>query len=253
MNKGNALGISTPPLDAQQERMPLAIMFDVDETLISTGGAGARSWRYAFDRLHGIAADIDQFTEPGMTDPEVGRLTFVRVLGRSPTDQEMARLVGVYLERLVDEVQQSPGYRIMPGVEVLLPRLTDAGILLGVVSGSLEAAVHIKLGRGRLNRFFSVGGYGSDSSDRGQLTRLAIERCGIIHGHKVPPTRVLIVGDTPRDIGAAHAAGAIGVGVATGKYSVDALRAAGADYVVPTLETALPGVTTGPPRKGGAT
>ena len=58
----------------------------------------------------------------------------------------------------------------------------------------------------------------------------------------MPPNRVLVVGDTPRDINAAQAAGAIGVGVATGKYSVDALQSAGADYVVPTLETALPGV-----------
>lgn len=233
--------------DAQAERMPLAIMFDVDGCLISTGGAGSRSWRYAFDRLHGIAADIGQFTEAGMTDPEVGRLTFTRVLGRPPTEREMARLLGAYLERLAEEVEQSPGYRIMPGVEVLLPRLTDAGILLGLVSGAMEAAVHIKLRRSRLNRFFSVGGYGSDSSDRGQLTRLAIERCATIHGHPLSPERVLVVGDTPRDIEAAHAAGAVGVGVATGKYTVDALRAAGADYVVPTLEAPLPGMQDGPP------
>ena len=94
----------------------------------------------------------------------------------------------------------------------------------------------------RLNRFFAVGGCGSDSSDRGQLTRVAIARCATIHGHPVSPARVLVVGDTPRDIEAAHAAGAIGVGVATGKYSVDELRAAGADHVVATLETPLPGV-----------
>lgn len=232
-------------LDANGERMPLAIMFDVDGCLISTGGAGSRSWRYAFDRLHSIAVDIGQFTEAGMTDPQVGRLTFTRVLGRPPTEREMARLLGVYLERLAKEVEQSPGYRIMPGVEALLPRLIDAGILLGIVSGALEAAVHIKLGRGRLNRFFSVGGYGSDSSDRGQLTRLAIERCAIIHGHTLSSERVLVVGDTPRDIDAAHAAGAIGVGVASGDYTVDALRAAGADYVLPTLESPLPGMQDG--------
>lgn len=229
-------------MTAQAERAPLAIMFDVDGCLISTGGAGTRSWRSAFETLHGIAADIGEFTEAGMTDPEVGRLTFTRVLGRPPTDREMARLLGAYLQRLATEVEQSPGYRIMPGVEALLPRLTDAGILLGVVSGGLQAAVHIKLGRGRLNRFFSVGGFGSDSSDRGQLTRLAIERCAIIHGHPLSPDRVLVVGDTPRDIEAAHAAGAIGVGVATGKYTLDALREAGADYVVATLEAPLPGV-----------
>lgn len=232
-------------LDAHAERMPLVIMFDVDGCLISTGGAGSRSWSYAFERLHGITVDIGQFTEAGMTDPQVGRLSFTRVLGRPPTDREMARLLGVYLERLEEEVEQSPGYRIMPGVEALLPRLTDGGILLGIVSGSLAAAVYIKLGRSRLNRFFSVGGYGSDSSDRGQLTRLAIERCAIIHDHTVSPNHVLVVGDTPRDIDAAHAAGAIGVGVATGDYTVDALRAAGADYVLPTLESPLPGVQNG--------
>lgn len=224
------------------EQMPLAIMFDVDGCLLSTGGAGMRSWRSAFQRLHGIPADIGRFTEAGMTDPEVGRLTFERVLGRKPNDREMARLIAAYLERLVVEVAQSPGYQIMPGVETLLPRLTDAGVLLGIVSGAVEAAVHIKLARGGLSRFFAVGGYGSDSTDRGELTRLAIARCGQIHSHALLPERVLVVGDTPRDIDAAHAAGAIGVGVATGKYTEEALRAAGADYVLPTLESALPGV-----------
>jgi phosphoglycolate phosphatase-like HAD superfamily hydrolase len=203
---------------------------------------GTKAWRHAFDRLHGISADIGQFTEAGMTDPEVGRLTFVRVLGREPTGQDMARLLGAYLDRLVTEVEQSPGYRVMPGVTALLPRLVDAGIMLGLVSGALEAAAHIKLARAGLNRFFCFGGYGSDSSDRGALTRVAIERCGRLHGHVMDPARVLVVGDTPRDVEAAHAASAIAVGVATGKYTVDDLRAAGADHVLATLEEPLPGV-----------
>lgn len=231
-----------PAAHPRAAQLPLAILFDVDGCLISTGGAGARAWRAAFSQLHGVAADIGQFTEAGMTDPTVARLTFSRVLERPPTERELARLLAVYLERLEGEVARSPGYRIMPGVAALLPQLTAAGILLGVVSGALEAAVHIKLGRGQLTRFFTVGGYGSDSADRGELTRLAIARCSVIHGHAVAGERVLVVGDTPRDIDAAHAAGAVGVGVATGKYSVDELRAAGADHVVATLETPLPGV-----------
>jgi phosphoglycolate phosphatase-like HAD superfamily hydrolase len=221
---------------------PLAILFDIDGCLISTGGAGTRAWRHAFDRLHGIPADIGQFTEAGMTDPEVGRLTFARVLNREPTDREMARLLGAYLEQLVTEVEQSPSYRVMPGVTALLPRLIDAGIMLGLVSGALEAAAHIKLARAGLNRFFSFGGYGSDSIDRGELTRTAIQRCGRLHGHPVDPARVLVVGDTPRDIEAAHAVKAVAVGVATGKYTRDDLRAAGGDYVLATLEEPLPGV-----------
>ena len=228
--------------DAHDARRPIAVLFDVDGCLISSGGAGTKAWRFAFDRLHGIPADIGQFTEGGMTDPTVGRLTFVRVIGREPTDREMARLLAAYLDRLGAEIEQSPGYRVMPGVASLLPRLIDDGVLLGIVSGALEAAAHIKLARGGLNRFFCFGGYGSDSSDRSELTRVAIERAGRIHGHPLDAARLLVVGDTPRDIDAAHAAGAIAVGVATGKYSVAALRSAGADHVLSTLEEPLPGL-----------
>ena len=226
----------------RQTVSPLAVLFDVDGCLISTGGAGTKAWRHAFERLHGIPADIGQFTEAGMTDPDVGRQTFMRVIGRDPTEQEMGRLLGAYLERLTDEVEQSAGYRVMPGVESVLPRLVDLGMMLGIVSGALEAAAHIKLGRARLNRFFSFGGYGSDSSDRAELTRLAIARCGVLHGHGLDPARMLVVGDTPRDVEAGRAAGAVTVAVATGKYSVDQLRATGADFVLKTLESALPGI-----------
>lgn len=227
----------------QSEQVPLAIMFDIDSTLISVDGAGARSWAQAFRHLHDVDADIEAFTEHGMTDPEVARRTFMGVLGRPATDREMARLLAAYLERLEEELARSPGYRIMPGVELLLPSLTDAGILLGLVSGNVEVAARMKLARARLNRFFPVGGYGSDSQDRGELTRIAIERCAVLHGHTVPPERVLVVGDTPRDVNAAHAAGAIAVGVATGSYTIDVLRAAGAEYVLTTLETPLPGIS----------
>ena len=229
--------------EAHQDRTPVAILFDVDGCLISTGGAGTKSWRFAFNRLHGIPADIGEFTEGGMTDPTVGRLTFKRVIGREPTDPEMARLLAAYLDRLGVEVEQSAGYRVMPGVAALLPRLTDAGVLLGIVSGALEAAAHIKLARGGLNRYFSFGGYGSDSSDRAELTRLAVERAGRIHGHPLDVARLLVIGDTPRDIDAAHAVGAIAVGVATGKYTVEALREAGADHALATLEEPLPDVS----------
>lgn len=225
---------------ARDDRRPIAILFDVDGCLISSGGAGTKAWRFAFDRLHGIPADIGEFTEGGMTDPTVGRLTFVRVIGREPTDREMARLLAAYLDRLGLEVERSPGYRVMPGVASLLPRLIEDGVLLGIVSGALEAAAHIKLARGGLNRFFSFGGYGSDSSERSELTRLAVERAGRIHGHPLDAARLLVVGDTPRDIDAAHAVGAIVVGVATGKYTVKALRDAGADHVLSTLEEPLP-------------
>src|SRR5205823_2832839 len=79
-----------------------------------------------------------------------------------------------YLRCLPEEVAASPGYRVLPGVESLLPRLVEAGVLLGITSGGLEAGAHAKLARAGLNRFFSFGGYGSDSNERIELTRRAI-------------------------------------------------------------------------------
>jgi phosphoglycolate phosphatase-like HAD superfamily hydrolase len=117
--------------------------------------------------------------------------------------------------RLPEEVAASAGYRVLEGVGELLPRLCKAGFLLGITTGAVEAAAHIKLARANLNRFFSFGGYGSDSADRGELTRRAIARAGEILGSPLDPQRVLVLGDTPKDIAAAHAAGAIGVGVAS--------------------------------------
>src|SRR6266508_3814893 len=110
---------------------PQAILFDVDGLLITTGGAGGRSWRWAFNELYGIPADIGKFTDEGMTDPVVGRLTFTSVIGRQPSDEELARVISHYLMRLPEEVASSSGYRVLDGVEALLPRLGKAGFLLG--------------------------------------------------------------------------------------------------------------------------
>jgi phosphoglycolate phosphatase len=227
---------------------PLAILFDIDGTLISSGGAGAESWRRAFNELYGIPADIGEFTDAGMTDPEVGRLTFVNVIGREPTAEEMATLMARRQAALPAAVAESKGYEVLPGVEKTLRRLSEAGFLLGLTTGGTEAAAHTKLERGGLNPFFSFGGYGSDSPDRTVLTRRAIERAGEILKRPLDPKRVLVVGDTPFDLDAAHAAGAVAVGVATGRHSEDDLRRAGADYVLGTLEEELPGVAAAPTR-----
>jgi phosphoglycolate phosphatase len=225
---------------------PLAVAFDVDETLVSTGGAGARSWARAFDTLWGVAADITTFTKGGMTDPEVGRTTFKGVLGREPSPEELTRLMHEYLKFLPQEVAGSPGYHVLPGVADLLSRLIETGVLVGITSGAVEAATHIKLARGGLNQYFSFGGFGSDSNDRGELTRIAIRRATVVRGAPLDPARVCVVGDTPLDIAAAHAADAVGIGVATGKYTVEQLEEAGADHVLATLADPFPGLEGGP-------
>jgi len=226
----------------------IAILFDIDGTLIISGGAGAASWRLAFEELYGIPADIGQFTDTGMTDPDVGRQTFEAVLHRKPERKEFTKLLErrlFYLRRTVAESEQ---YRVLPGVEELLPKLIDDGYLLGLVTGNLEAAAHIKLARAKLNHHFCFGGYGSDSTDRAELTRCAIERAGRILGEKLDPQSILVVGDTPKDIQAARAVGAVAVGVASGHYGDAELREAGADHVLASLCEPLPRVRQAQPR-----
>ena len=218
----------------------VAILFDIDGTLISTGGAGARSWRWAFERLFGIPADIDSSSEAGMTDPEVARSTFRAVMRRRPRRDEIARLMAAYLDRLPIEVETSTGYRVLDGVAELLPRLRRDGFLLGITTGALEAAAHVKLARGNLNTFFSFGGYGSDSSDRAALTGRAIERAGAILGRSVDPGVVVVVGDTPLDVAAARAVGATSIAVASGRYARDELERSGADHVLASLREPFP-------------
>jgi phosphoglycolate phosphatase len=218
----------------------VAILFDIDGTLIDTGGAGAASWRLAFDELYGIPADIGQFTDAGMTDPDVGRKTFVAVLGREPERKEFTRLMERRLYYLHQTVAESKGYRVLPGVAELLPKLIADGYLTGLVTGNVEAAAHIKLHRASLNRFFSFGGYGSDSDDRGEVTRTALKRAAWVFGGDVAPEQAIAIGDTPRDADAAHAAGIKCIGVASGHFDERQLRDGGADYVIGSLEEPLP-------------
>ncbi|MCZ2403587.1 HAD family hydrolase [Paenarthrobacter sp. Z7-10] len=217
-----------------------AILFDIDGTLIISGGAGAASWRLAFEELYGIPADIAEFTDTGMTDPEVGRRTFQAVLKRQPERREFARLLERRLHYLYDTVADSENYRVLDGVEELLPQLIEDGYLLGIVTGNLEAAAHIKLHRARLNRFFSFGGYGSDSTDRGELTKTALSRASLVYGEAITGGQAIVVGDTPHDVDGAHAAGIDCVGVASHHFSRDQLHSAGADFVIGSLTEPLP-------------
>ncbi len=220
---------------------PVAVLFDVDETLVHTGGAGARSWNAAFEKIYGIPADIGQHTSAGETDPQVVRATFTGVMGRDPNDEELDHLYVQYLLHLADDILVSEHYRILPGVEQTLVALGEAGVLLGLVSGAMEGAARTKLIPADLNRFFIFGTYGSDSPDRAELTGIGIEKAARLHVGLVP-SQVFVVGDTPRDLDAAKSAGAVSVGVASGKYSVDELVAAGGDHVLGSLTAPFPGL-----------
>jgi len=216
------------------------LLFDIDGTLVTTGGAGAVAWRRAFEELHGIPADIGMFTDAGMTDPDVGAKTFEAVLHRKPTPVELAQLVQRRLEHLPEAVAESAGYKVLPGVPQRLRQLSRAGHLLGIITGNGDGAAFVKLARGDLMRWFTFGAYASAGVDRPGIVRRAVERGEAMLGQDVPNTDIYVIGDTPLDVDAAHAVGCTAIAVATGHYDADALRKAGADHVIETMEEELP-------------
>lgn len=217
-----------------------AVLFDIDGTLISTGGASDRAWKRAFKELQGVDVDVPAVTGKGVPDPEVGRVVFERAIGREPTEEEAEALMRRRLDHLPEEVENSPGFVVKDGVVELLDRLIDDGILLGLTTGNVEEAAHIKLARANLNRYFSFGGYGSDSPNRTELTRKALERGEVVSGRTLERDRCFSCGDTPRDVEAGHGAGIRVVGVASGEYTAQELIEAGADATVNSLVEGLP-------------
>jgi phosphoglycolate phosphatase-like HAD superfamily hydrolase len=217
-----------------------AVLWDIDGTLLTTGGAGAVAWQRAFQELYGVEANIDEHTRAGMTDPEITEIIFNEVIGREGTDDEHAEVVAKYLEYMPDAVAESTGYEVKPGIAEILPRLADAGIVQGVVTGNVEPAARIKLARGDLDKYFTFGGYGSDDRDRVKLTERAIERGAEAAGAPLDPAATISVGDTPRDVTAGHGAGIRVVGVATGAYSVAEQEEAGADWAIEDVTKGFP-------------
>jgi len=200
------------------------ILFDLDGTLVNTGGAGLRAFDRAMERAFGEGMRLDALSPAGMTDPAIFRELFRLSRKRSPTKEEERRLFDLYLEFLREEVDRSSSFRVMPGVGDLLEELSGRdGILLGLGTGNLESGARIKLDRPGLNGYFSFGGFGSDSSDRSKLLRIAVRRGMDKAGRDKAPGVVFVVGDTPRDVAAGKAIGARTLAVASGPFDREAL------------------------------
>jgi len=212
-----------------------ALLFDIDGTLISTGGASDRAWHRAFLELQNADVNVPDYTGKGIPDPAVGLACFRGAIGREPEPAEMQALMDLREKYLVEEVQTSPGYRVMPGARETLQRLTDEGRLVGLITGNTTQAAHTKLERAGLNGFFAFGGYGSDADERVGVCRIALDRAAEAAGGDLDRAGSIATGDTPRDVDAGHGAGIRVVGVTTGEYSVGQLGEAGADWVVASL------------------
>ncbi|MBI4511937.1 MAG: HAD family hydrolase [Deltaproteobacteria bacterium] len=214
----------------------MMFLFDIDGTLVLTGGAGARALDRAFHELLGIERAMDGIAPDGKTDPLIVLEVFAARLGRAPSSEESDRVLGAYLRHLETEVLRADRYRIMPGALTALNLLEGQNLPVGLATGNLEQGARIKLERGGLWHRFPFGGFASDSTDRRELVARAIARGEAYAGRRVSPRDVFVVGDTPRDVDAAHGCGATAIAVATGSHSLSTLRTCGADVVMETLE-----------------
>jgi len=210
------------------------LLFDLDQTLVSTGGAGLRALDRACQKLLQIEKAMDGISPHGKTDPAIVReILRIRVGNTAATNGHIEPILESYLFFLRDEVQQSPGYRVLPGILQILQEMSEReDVLLGLATGNIELGARVKLQRADLNRFFPFGGFGSDSEDRAELVRRGVEKSGVV----MDPADVFVIGDTPLDIDAGRQAGFNTVGVATGTYSVDQLIASGATIAIADFE-----------------
>jgi phosphoglycolate phosphatase-like HAD superfamily hydrolase len=212
------------------------VLFDLDWTLIYTGGAGVKALDYAFKATFGIPEAMKRVSPDGKTDRAICREMIQMVLNRTPKEDEIDTLCRGYLERLAQEIPQSEGYRILPGVPELLEAIKGQdGILMGLGTGNLEEGARIKLARAGFMKYFQFGGYGSDAEERPKVLKAAIQRAEALAGQRFNAQEVIVIGDNIRDVQAGQAIGAMTIAVATGPMSREDLAKGRPDHLFQDL------------------
>jgi phosphoglycolate phosphatase-like HAD superfamily hydrolase len=218
-------------------RVRSVVLFDIDGTLVQTSRAGVRGMNAAFAELHGLTNALEGVPIAGRTDRVIVSDAFAKA-GVEPSPAAVDVLREAYMRHLPIEMARPAegAFGVLPGVQALLDQLVAmAEVPVGLLTGNFERGAAIKLAHFDLWERFPFGAFGDDALDRRELVPVACARCRAA-GLDVSPADLVIVGDTPLDVDCAHAHGAMAVAVATGLYTVDALREAGADLVVETLE-----------------
>lgn len=212
------------------------VLFDIDGTLIRTGGAGSRALSRAFEEWAGIPDGLDGIPVPGRTDTII-LADLLRRHGLAPSQSALDTLQDIYFRRLAEELAALPaGVGPLPGVVALLDALEDEPCLAsGLLTGNHTRGARLKLERYGLWRYFRFGAFGEDAADRNDLVPVALERAAAAGLGAVSPAQAVIIGDTVLDVACGRAHGARTIGVATGGFDEDVLEAAGADLVLPDL------------------
>ena len=215
--------------------VPTVLLFDIDGTLLDSAGAGRRAMRAAFDFIAKKKDACEHFSFAGMTDQAIAR-EGLRFAGHDPTPAAIDALIEAYLERLETELVQSANYRVLPGVPHVLEKVTMDDVAVGLGTGNVRRGAFAKLGRGKIAHPFSFGGFGCDAEDRAELLAFGLKRGAQALGVPKEECRVVVIGDTPKDVSAAKAIGAMCIGVGTGGFAPSELKALGAEHAFDTLD-----------------
>ena len=232
------MSISRPPL----------ILFDIDGTLLDVHGAGRLSFARTLAHCFGGQNELAHIRFAGATDLDLLH-RLLRERGRTPTPADEA----AFFARLPIELRaalagRNPAEFLYPGVRALLERLSAGRCVLGLVTGNIADCAWIKLEAAGIHGHFSLGAFGHEHADRNEIARLALRRAEERVGGAFD--RVALIGDTPNDVRAARAIGALAVAVTTGSHTEAELKASGADLVLSDLSDAAAisarlGVTAG--------
>ena len=214
--------------------MKKLVLFDLDGTLVNAAGAGRNSLGKAMEDLYGVNPQFDHALISGRTDLDNFTLVYGLIKkGKKPSAAEMKKITAKYLEFLPEQVQKmvrTKKYGKVKGVEKFLTLLAaQKDIILGLGTGNLEKGAFIKLAPSKLDRFFTLGGYGEDGHTREEMLAAAVKRAEKKFKTKITPDQVYVIGDTHRDICAAKNCGFHSAVLTTGFGEPDKIQRAAAE------------------------
>jgi phosphoglycolate phosphatase len=211
------------------------VLFDIDGTLISTGGAGKVAFAHTFRELFGVGEIAANVGFAGRSDRAIA-FELMEIHGIEPSVDNWQRFTTEFLPHLNRVLPQSAG-RVLPGVIELLDQLALADhVSLGLLTGNIALGAKAKLSHYQLFDRFHFGGYGDDWTDRCDIAVAALKAARTYsNGHAPADGKVIVVGDTPADITCARAIDAYAVAVATGGATLEDLRRAEPDLLVRDL------------------
>jgi phosphoglycolate phosphatase-like HAD superfamily hydrolase len=210
------------------------LLWDIDSTLITSGGGGDRSLRRAVQERFGGEDDLRDIEIAGRTDRHIAR-SILRKYNVDPNDENVREFLDVYLGFLRELLPGLNG-RVLPGVKEILDRMKpNPDRVLALLTGNLEAGAKLKLQRYGLWDYFEFGAFADDHHDRNELGAFARRRAAEKHGHEFDVARVDVIGDTGHDIACGKIFGARTVAVATGSWSRERLAECDPDFLFDDL------------------